>query len=146
MKIDGKSWKVWAAGIAAIASAFMASGALFFYVHGPMREMSPEHIAWMTSAAEGGDYEIGGKLSWLYERGWGGIKKDYAEAYFLNSIAVTEVVEDELVAAREHAADDAEHLTPEQKAAVDKRVSEWVKAHPALLSTKRSSTASPPPP
>lgn len=77
-------------------------------------------MKWYSKAADQGYVWAPSMIGSLYEDGGPGLKRDYVEAYFWYSLMVglsTDKV--------------AKHLIPEQKAAVDKRVEEWKKAHSA---------------
>ena len=78
------------------------------------------------------DAEI--SLGFLYDNGRGGVKQDYAEAYFWEQLGIRSggVILNDYPGGP--AAMWAKHLTPEQQAAVEKRIEEWMKTHPAPAS------------
>jgi hypothetical protein len=133
MKINLRSPKTLGTCIVVFIFVLVAIGVAHFYIFGSMREMSSDEIASLRAEAERGDYEVEGKLARLYEHGWGGVKRDYKEAYILLSMAYVQVSEPELSAAREQASEVLNHLTPQERAEADRRVLDWIKAHPSLV-------------
>jgi TPR repeat protein len=81
-----------------------------------------EALKWFRKSAEQGNRDAMLEICKMYERGLGGVKKDYVEVYFWLSLA------------RKHGLPGNDFdlpITDEQKAAVNQRVWEWLKAHPA---------------
>ena len=80
-------------------------------------------LAHLKTKAEHGYGAAQGQLGDLYYHG-AGVKQDYAEAYFWYSLAAKN---NEHAAARTGTSlqEAATHLTPEQKAVLDKRIAEW---------------------
>jgi len=76
-----------------------------------------EGVKWLRKAADQGYWLAQQEAGELYAKGEK-VKQDYAEAYYWYSLCDAKN-------------DTAKHLTPEQKAAADKRVAEWEKMHPA---------------
>jgi TPR repeat protein len=115
------------------AKAQVEIGEMYFDGIG-VKQDGAEGLKWLLKAAEQGN---GHAPLRLYDRYWRGVgvKQDYAEAYFWASVGFAELNglfknnnKDfyEKVAA-------LGGLTSEKKAAIDKRVEEWKKAHPAPL-------------
>lgn len=115
--------------VAGFAAMTILLAIIMALLHSSKWTPSPKELASMKFNAERGDYEAAGKLAWIYEEGLG-TKKDYEEAYFFNSIAAAETAGSESATSQQHAAADSQHLTAEQKFAVDMRVNGWIKAHP----------------
>jgi TPR repeat protein len=82
--------------------------------------------------ADQGDPDAQCALGEMYEKGLG-VKQDYAEAYFWLSLAPKLPHRADVFFDTDTAGKVAEHLTHEQKSALDKRVEEWVKAHQDLV-------------
>jgi TPR repeat protein len=83
-----------------------------------------EGLRWYLNAAERGAISASCTLAQLYEFGAPGVKQDYAEAYFWYSLS-TDIIP---CSGRKDAI--ALKITPQQKAAGDKRVAAWLKAPP----------------
>jgi uncharacterized protein len=82
---------------------------------------------WYSLAANQGNAEAEYRFGMMYDGGQV-VPQDYKEAYFWYSLAEAQTRRPDYVRRRISAGD---HLTPEQKAPVEKRVAEWKKAHPA---------------
>jgi hypothetical protein len=101
-------------------------GFLYYYGYG-VKQNDTEAEKWFRKAAEKQNVDALEMLGQYYSRD--GEKQDWAEAYFWFSLnlyaqpATTIKQNDEA----------AKHLTPGQKAAVDKRIAEWKKTHPIPL-------------
>ena len=76
-----------------------------------------EALKWYRKAAEAGYEGAENELAGIYQYGRG-VPKDYAEAYFWYSVSGGDVFKL------------ADQITPEQKAGVDKRVTDWRATHP----------------
>ncbi len=74
-------------------------------------------------------------LAHLYEKGGPGLLQDYAEAYFWYSLAILAPYSNTEKYLKERAAV-APTLSFEQRTSIDKRVGEWLKAHPATAAAK----------
>lgn len=133
MKRNARSPKTLGAYIVGCILVLIAIGVARFYSFGPMREMSSSEISKLREEAERGDYEVAGKLAWMYEHGSGGVTRDYKESYIFLSIAYVQVAQSELFAVRERASEILNHLTPQERAEADRRILAWVKAHPTLV-------------
>ena len=90
---------------------------------------APEAGKWLRMAAEQGNVDAQAELGGLYFEGCCGVKQDYAEAYFWNSLAAAyydafanPYIYANYVSARDVA---KEHLTSAQKTQVEKRVQAW---------------------
>jgi TPR repeat protein len=110
-----------------------------FYQHGiGVKQDYTEALNWYHKAADQGDERAQLGLCYLYYQGIG-TKQDYAAAYMWGSLAFSlnprlarlVAEEGESPAFKDLA---VKQLTPEQKAAVDKRMEEWLKEHPAPAS------------
>jgi len=103
-----------------------------------VKQDTAEALKWYRMAVEKRDWNASLNLGRLYKDGTI-VPQDYVEAYFLFSLSKIEIweigfyrshrtnvmsIDREVVAA-------AEHLTPEQKGTMDKRVAEWQKTHPS---------------
>jgi hypothetical protein len=93
-----------------------------------------EAAKWYRKAAEQRDHIAYSPLALLYSQGLG-VKQDWEEAYFWYSLNVVSSnnptslkpgLASEDIIVRENA---GAHLTPHQKAAVDKRIAAWMKGH-----------------
>jgi TPR repeat protein len=93
----------------------------YLYANGQGVEQDyTEAAKWYRQAAEQGDAAAQLHLGEFYDTGRG-VKQDYAEAYFWYSL----VADKAMASFRENAAQAAKRFTPEQIAAVKKRVEEW---------------------
>jgi hypothetical protein len=103
------------------------------------KQLTPEQRAAVDKRIEAWDLEAqikaGNQGDGKAQRGLGnmyrmglGVKQDYAEAYFWLSLALKTPYGSPF-----WRDDVARQLPPEQKAAVDKRVEDWMKSHPAPL-------------
>ncbi|MEZ0224919.1 MAG: tetratricopeptide repeat protein [Alphaproteobacteria bacterium] len=80
-----------------------------------------EALKWFRKSAEQGNKDAMLEISNMYAEGLGGVREDYVEVYFWVSLA------------RKHGQPGNDFdlpITDEQKVAVNKRVEEWLKAHP----------------
>ena len=90
-----------------------------------------EAIKWFRKAAEQGIWQAELSLGEMYGQA-DGVKQDYAEAYFWNTLAAWSCPSgllprgDVIMQTKDY----LKHLTPEQKTALDKRVADWLKLHP----------------
>ncbi len=91
-------------------------GYLYEYGDGVKQDFT-EAVKWYRKASDQGNSLAERRLGEMYENGKG-VTQDYAEAYFWLSLCAVQN-------------DTAKHLTPEQKAALDKRIAEWKAARVA---------------
>jgi TPR repeat protein len=86
-----------------------------------LKEDYVEALKWLRKAADQCHPEALAWMANMYKEGWG-VAKDPLEAYFWDRLAVAyKTIYGERVSAR---------LTPEQLAAVDQRVADWISTHP----------------
>lgn len=92
---------------------------------------------WFLKAADQGDDMAQTEMGEVYEHGWG-VKQDYQEALFWYSLGVWNTPKNSKpdyapIRSKERDAV-AAHLSPQQKAEVEKRLQEWLKDRPAPAS------------
>jgi uncharacterized protein len=110
-----------------------------FYQHGTgVQQDYTEALKWYHKAADQGDHMAQLGLCYLYYKGIG-TKQDYAAAYMWGSLAFSLNPRLARLVAEEDASPPfkdlaVKQLTPEQKAAVDKRVADWLNDHPVPAS------------
>lgn len=107
------------------AEAQAQLGQFHYHGLGVPREFT-EAAKWFRNAADQGNSLAESYLGGMYARGEG-VKQDYAEAYFWSSLAVINSKIQQLKKVRDQS---AAQITAEEKSAIDKRVEEWMKAHP----------------
>ncbi len=106
-------------------------GKMYRFGQGGLKKDDVAALRWLRKSADQGNGQAQFEISTMYENGEG-VNQDFAEAYFWKSLATkagTAIID-------EDPDSEIRHLSPEQKAAVDKRVADW-KPKPALTETPK---------
>jgi hypothetical protein len=122
--IESRKWFLKAA-LQGNAEAEAALGKFYYHQLGVRRDYT-EAAKWFRKAADQGNPLGDLYLGAMYTRGEG-VEKDDAEAYFWYSLSEAY---SKLKQPQQNSTQVALRLTSEQKSAVDKRVADWLKAHP----------------
>jgi TPR repeat protein len=113
------------------ASSQSTLGRTYAYGTGVAKDWQ-EAEKWYRKCAENGFADCHAGIGGLYRYGGPNLKQDWQEAFFWYSLAANSKVHDpQYPADRDEV---SKHLTAEQVAAVNNRVAEWEKAHPAPAS------------
>jgi uncharacterized protein len=98
----------------------------FMYLEGlGVKKDCPEAMKWLRQAADQGYPNAQAMIGEMYNVGSCGIKQDYGEAYFWDSLPGAKSN------SPGHDKDDVSHLTPQQIEAVTLRVKEWKPTFPS---------------